>query len=176
MTVNKKNISEEIEALATAIANELNGLSTYLKFARQTSNFSGKNMFITLASDELQHFHILDSQRRQMQEKNEWQQTEIKKSVIQSLLPKFDSVAVKGGESKASDTEALNVALKLEENSRNFYRKQAGLVNDVKAKSMYSQLAEMEDAHYKIILAERESVLKSGFWMDVPEFSVELPE
>src|SRR3970282_2940419 len=102
-------------------------------------------MFITLASDELQHFHILDSQRRQMQEKNEWQQTEIKKSVIQSLLPKFDSVAVKGGESKASDTEALNVALKLEENSRNFYRKQAGVVDDVKANAMYSQFHWVEE-------------------------------
>ena len=39
-------MSTLLKALKTAISIEDNGLMTFLKFARQTENITGKNMFI----------------------------------------------------------------------------------------------------------------------------------
>ncbi|MDZ7378537.1 MAG: rubrerythrin, partial [candidate division KSB1 bacterium] len=50
--------SEVAKSLQTALAIEDQGLETYLKFARQTKDLTGKNMFIRLAMDEHEHRRI----------------------------------------------------------------------------------------------------------------------
>jgi len=38
---------------------------------------------------------------------------------------------------------------------------------------MYLRLAEMEDAHYKILEAEIDGIKGSGFWPGFPEFTMD---
>jgi len=52
--------SDSVKILRTAIEVENNGLVTFLKFARQTKDETGKNMFIQLAMDEHEHRLILE--------------------------------------------------------------------------------------------------------------------
>ena len=51
-----------IDNLRKAVEIEDNGLINYLKFARQTKDETGKNMFIRLAMDEHEHHIILEKQ------------------------------------------------------------------------------------------------------------------
>ena len=46
---------EIVKSLKSAIELEKKGLVTYLKYARQTKNEAGKNMFVQLAIDEHSH-------------------------------------------------------------------------------------------------------------------------
>jgi len=61
--------SDSVKILRTAIEVENNGLVTFLKFARQTKDETGKNMFIQLAMDEHEHRLILEKQLNKLEEK-----------------------------------------------------------------------------------------------------------
>ena len=63
--------TEAIKALKTAIEVEDNGLVTFLKFARRTKDITGKNMFIRLAMDELEHRQILEKQLNKIYHKQQ---------------------------------------------------------------------------------------------------------
>ena len=59
---------------------EDNGLITFLKFAKQTKDITGKNMFIQLAMDEHEHRLILEKQLNQLLEGGKWVNIEVPKS------------------------------------------------------------------------------------------------
>lgn len=155
-----------------AKGNELMGLGNYLKFAKETKNLSAKNMFIILASDELDHFNLIENERRALVTNTQMKAVRVDTSFVAKLFPKLSEVK-RGAESETTDIDALKIALKLEENSRNFYNKEAERTSNVLIKQFFLKLAEIEDAHYKLIQSEIDSISKSGFWMDIPEFTIE---
>lgn len=161
-----------IGVLEIAKSNELMGLGHYLKFARETKNLSAKNMFIILASDELDHFNLIENERRALITNTQIKAVRVDTSFVAKLFPKLSEVK-RGAESETTDMDALKIALKLEENSRNFYNKEAERTTNVLIKQLFLKLAEIEDGHYKLIQSEIDSISKSGFWMDIPEFTME---
>ncbi len=44
---------------------------------------------------------------------------------------------------------------------------------DAGARKTFRKLMEMEEAHYEIIQAELDSITKTGFWFQIPEFNLE---
>lgn len=164
-----------IEGLRTAIQLEKEGLRAYLRFARQTKDETGKNMFIILASDEVDHMSILEKQLESHLEGGPWVKVETKDSDIQKILPRIREKAPKTeGKSGLHQVDALRMALDFEKRSMDFYTGQAGLTQDPVAKELFQKLARMEEAHYEIIQAELDSIGRTGFWFNVPEFSLEL--
>lgn len=170
----KKNTEKEklLGVLELAKSNELTGLGNYLKFARETKNISAKNMFLILASDELDHFNLIENERKALVTDSEIKAVRVDASLVAKLFPKLSEVK-RGGPSETTDMDALKIALKLEENSRNFYNKEAERTSNVLIKQLFLKLAEIEDGHYKLIQSEIDSISKSGFWMDIPEFTME---
>lgn len=167
--------TDPIRALEIALNAEKLGLKTYLDFSYQTKDESGKNMFIRLAADEFEHMTILEKQRDSIQEKECWISVKLEKSEIEKLTP-----ALKGKVKKVKGSEgldqmsALRTALDLEDRAIKFYREQAQLSTDPKAKDMYDRLVKMEQAHYELIQAEIDYIEKTGFWFNLREFSLEL--
>ncbi len=155
-----------------AKSNELMGLGNYLKFARESKNLSAKNMFIILASDELDHFNLIENERRALMTDSEIEPVKVDTSFVAKLFPKLSEVK-RGGKSETTDMDALHIALKLEENSRDFYNKEAERTSNALIKQFFLKLAEIENGHYKLIQSEIDSITKSGFWMDIPEFTME---
>jgi rubrerythrin len=168
--------SKEIyKALETAISGEKHSLKTYLEFAYQTRDESGKNMFIRLALDEFSHIQILETQREVYQEKECFMPIKIAPSEIEKLIPviKEKSARVKGLEG-LDQMNALRTALALEDRAIKFYQEQAEITEDPEARMMYERLKEMEQAHYELIQAEIDYIEKTGFWFNLQEFSLEL--
>jgi rubrerythrin len=167
--------TDPIKALEIALNAEKIGLKTYLDFGYRTKDESGKNMFIRLAADELEHINILEKQRESIQEKECWIAVKLEKSEIEKLTP-----ALKGRIQKVKGTEgldqmsALRTALDMEDRAVKFYREQAQISTDPKAKDMYLRLVSMEQAHYELIQAEIDFIDKTGFWFDLREFSLEI--
>lgn len=162
-------------ALSKASASEKLGLESYLKFARQTSNASGKDMFIRLAQDEFEHMNALERELDRVQEGKACVRIRIKPSDIEEIVPQLSDpeAKIKAGQGTSDDLSALNIALDLERRAIAFYRKEAGLTKDAAVKALYLRLAEMEEAHYNLIQAELDHIKDMGFWFGVQEFSLE---
>jgi len=163
-----------LSALRTAIEIENSGLETFLKFAKQTKDETGKNMFIQLALDEHQHRLILDKQLNKLLENGAWQAVEVPKSTIETIAPSIREKTQKiKGQSGLAEVDALNTALDLEKKAAGFFRDQANIVDEPAAKDLFNRLAQWEDTHYDIIQAELDSINNTGFWFDIPEFRMD---
>ncbi|MBI5038672.1 MAG: ferritin family protein [Nitrospirae bacterium] len=165
----------EVEhALKKAIMVEKEAMKRYMEYAKATKNVSGKNMFLTLALDEWNHMSILEKQLDSISGRNIWYSAEISKSEIELLVPKLKETRTKSNqESGLTDIEALSTALREERKANEYYLKQAGLMTDPGAKKMYLRLAEMEEAHYQILEAELDGIKGTGFWLGIPEFTMD---
>ncbi|MBN1347996.1 ferritin family protein [candidate division KSB1 bacterium] len=171
MSKQKKDVAE---ILKTAIEIENNGLITFLKFARQTKDETGKNIFIQLAIDEHQHRLILEKQLNQLLEGKIWQSIKIPQSEIERIAPTLSERLRKTkGESGSKEVDALNTALDLERKAAQFFRDKAEAVDDTQAKALFLRLAEWEDSHYNIIQAELDAINNTGFWFGIPEFQMD---
>ncbi|HEX9970896.1 MAG TPA: ferritin family protein [bacterium] len=162
------------KALKTAIEIEDNGLLNFLKFARQTKDTTGKNMFIRLAMDEHEHRRIIEKQLTNLMEGKPLIKIEIPKSEIEQVAPTIrDKQQKTRGESGLLEIDALNTALDLERKAAKFFRDQANLISDAEAKALFIRLAEWEDAHFDLIQAELDSIQGTGFWFGIPEFQMD---
>lgn len=166
---------DAIKALQTAQEAEKKGLITYLNFAYQTKDTTGKNMFILLSMDEFNHLQILETQQKSIQEKECWLSIDIESSLIEKIVPELDKKELKvKGEKGLDQVSALKTALELENRAIQFYEVQAKNATEPRAKEMYQRLTEMERAHYDLVRAEIDYIEKTGFWFDIREFSLEL--
>jgi rubrerythrin len=162
-------------ALSKAIASEKTGIESYLKFARQTANVSGKDMFLRLAQDEFDHMNALEKELDRVQEGKAGIRIKIKSSDIEEIVPQLSApeAKIQAGQGTADDLSALNIALDLERRAIAFYKRERDLSTDNAVKTLYARLAAMEEAHYSLIQAELDHIKDIGFWFGVQEFSLE---
>lgn len=166
--------SDAMRALRMAIDIEENGLVTFLKFARQTKQEFGKNMFIRLAMDENEHRRILEKQLHDLAEGQPWVEIHVPKYEIEEMAPAMTERQQRvTGEAGGAETEALKIALDLERKTAKFFRDQAAAAKDPKAKDLFEKLAQWEDTHFDLIQAEMDSINNTGFWFNVPEFKMD---
>ncbi|MEO0116699.1 MAG: ferritin family protein [candidate division WOR-3 bacterium] len=157
-----------------AIGEEKKALITYLRFAYQTKNPKGKDMFIRLAMDEFEHMEGLSAELISLESKDQWCSYEIPVSEVEDLVPRLSGKEMETeGEKGVDDLTALRVALKLEESAIKFYRGEKEKAEDEIARKFWQRLEEMEIAHYDLIQAEIDNITKTGFWFGIREFTVE---
>lgn len=164
-----------ISAVNRAIKGEKTGLESYLRFARDTSSQSGKDMFIRLAQDEFAHMELLTKELNRLQAGKKWIITELAPSDIEEIVPQLASgqSKVRAEKGTSDDLAALNTALDLERRAADFYMRQGNKETDITAKRIFFRLAEMEEAHYNLIQAEIDHIKDIGFWFGIQEFSLE---
>ncbi|MDZ7339048.1 MAG: ferritin family protein [candidate division KSB1 bacterium] len=166
--------SEVAKSLQTALAIEDQGLETYLKFARQTKDLTGKNMFIRLAMDEHEHRRIIERQLRHALEGQPLVPVQIPTSEVERIVPTIREKQLKTrGEAGLAEVDALNTALDLERKAAAFFRQQAEGAGDAEARAVFLRLAEWEDSHYDLIQAELDHINRTGFWLGIPEFQMD---
>lgn len=164
-----------LKVLRTADEAEKEALLTYLKFARQTQDLGGKNMFIRLATDEFGHMTLLDNQINNVLSQKGWQAIEIDKSAVEPLLPKISQKNIQTmGKANATELAALETARSLEERAVDYYSTNAKNAELPEIQATFKRLSEMEQAHYTMIQAEIDNIKKTGFWFDTMEYSVEM--
>jgi rubrerythrin len=166
------------DALQKAIQSEKSALETYLKFARQTKNVSGKDMFLRLCQDELGHLNILEKELDTLMTGQKWVKAKFQHSDIEEILPHLSSPKdlESSGQGTSDDLAALNLALEMEKKASTFYKREGQKAGDKNAQAMYARLTEMEEAHYNLIQAELDHIKDVGFWFGIQEFTLEANE
>ncbi len=167
----------DVAAIITkAIEIEKDGLKTYLRFARETKDISGKNMFILLANDEFDHMNLLEEMLKEVtKEGTASLPVDVDLSVIEKVVPKIrqkDLATV--GKAGQDELMALRTARQMEKNAIEFYEKLYEIVDRPELKKLIRRLIEMEEGHYNIVQAEIDSITNTGFWFDMMEFTLDM--
>ena len=172
--VKESGTGSDIEALKLAMETEKRGLEAYLNFAHQTVDETGKNMFILLARDELEHFEVIEKVLSGLQISGRWADIKLRKSLVERVVPKLRGrdMRVKGKRG-IDQVQALQAGLEQERRSIELYRSQLATATDQLARKTFRKLMEMEEAHFDIIQAELDNITETGFWFQVPEFNLE---
>lgn len=159
---------------ATAIELEMTGLETYLRFGIRTKDVTGKNMYMRLAKDELDHLRIFEKYRVRLLAAQELAITPEEIKPIAFVKPELREVDVKTkGEEHADELTALQTALDLERRSIEFYANWASKTTDAELRRLLLNLKEVEESHFDLIQTEIDSLTGTGFWFGVPEFDLE---
>jgi rubrerythrin len=174
MSAESAGAKDAVAAIKTAMETEKRGIEFYLKYAHRTKDETGKNMFILLARDELDHYEVLEQALAREGSGADWAAVEVKRSLVEQVVPKIRErdLRVKGEEG-TDQVQALNAALDQERRSVELYRQQMSKSLHPAARSVFQRLVTIEEAHYDIIQAELDSITNSGFWFQVPEFNLE---
>lgn len=166
---------EILEVIREAIKLELNGQSFFENVADATHNALGKKMFTKLAQDEAQHLKIFSDIFTKMVGED-WKKhiTDIK---VNEKAPMIEALAKKvasaGKESRASELEAISIAMDLERNAIDFFSGAAKKTTDAEARDVFNRIADEERLHFDLLQAQHDHLTNSGFWFDIAEFRMD---
>ena len=154
-----------MSGLQAAMRAEHEGHHFYMMAASSTQDPKGKEVFIRLAKEELEHVTFLKKQFESVSS------TGAPDDTIVLTLPadsgSTDPIFSDNLRGRVKDAHfemtALSVGIHLELNASEFYAKQADNAEDTVVKEFYGVLAKWEMGHYKALLAEQES-LKKDYW------------
>jgi len=161
-------------ALKTAFNAEKEGIRMYLKFAKDSAVVSGKNMFIQLAADEVDHLEIVQESIDEHMAGKKYEKIKIPKGRLSKFMPDIKDLSLQPvDKADINDEEALKVAVKHELKAKNFYVSEAENTDNEEVKKIFTELADVEEKHYQILQTELDFIRKDGFWFDTMEFSLE---
>lgn len=150
---------EALEALSMAIYNEQSACDFYTKLSETIKNQSGKEKFKFLASDERRHRELLEKHYKKIAGGKEFlfNPGKVKKINVEIM-------------NNTTASEALDIGIKAEKEAYEFYSKSADETKDPDAKKMFLMLAEQEDRHFNILMAEKQALINQFYW-----FSLDTP-
>jgi len=163
-----------IGALKTAYEAEKEGMRSYLKYAKETKVSGGKDMFIQLALDEVDHMELIQNFMEKMLKGETFTTVEVPAGRLSKIMPDLqDASRQKIDKASVSDEQALKVAMEQEMKAKEFYLAEASKAEDNVVKEFFEKLAGVEQKHYDILSAELSFMMEDGFWFDAMEFSLE---
>ena len=172
--MNYEASADALGALKLAIEAEKEGLESYLRYALQTKATQGKDMFLQLALDEVDHMNLLEEQFNHLTQTGNFRPKELPKTLLERIRPKVAKRQLKiSGETGLSAIDALKTALEHESKAVRFYQDFYANTTDAAARGIFARMIEMEEAHVEIIQAEIDSISGSGFWFGISEITLE---
>lgn len=154
-----------LEGIKKAMQAEWDGHNFYKMAADKTSDATAKNIFNSLAGDELEHLNFLKAQLLSFKQSGKADSTvKLKKPKwLESTSAIFsDDFKKRLGEAHF-EVSALSVAAQLEMNSINYYRAEADKSTDPIVKDFYLNLADWELSHHRLLI-EQQKQIQEDYW------------
>lgn len=167
---------EHIEILRNAIIMEVEGEKFFSKAALRMKHPQAKEMFVSLATQERRHVKVLEEELQRLERGDSW----ISPSSVKGSAAPDDSIfreaeGAKGPlDPKAGELAVIKLGMEVERKSVEYYRRAGAEVENARAKEVFNWLVGEEAGHLAILNAEYDLRSKSGFYFDVPEFSLEV--
>lgn len=154
-----------LEALQQALALEHQGQTFYIQAAGRTVDPKGKDMFRSLADDEVMHANMIQRQIDALAQGEGWiliEAGEVEVDLESPLFPQGKVELEKAVRPDASDLDALLFALQIENDSFVLYAGQAKQAQDPNARRLYEYLADAERTHFNLIMLNYEHLNQRG--------------
>ncbi|MBU7031150.1 MAG: ferritin family protein [Theionarchaea archaeon] len=153
-------MKEKIDPIAVAIKTEKDGIEFYKKAAQKTTHPFGKEMFLSFIEDEKRHLEILEQISREMHVP--FDAAYSPKERIKTVFEDVADQVIDYITPTADETEALQIALEIENEGYEFYEEQAQK-NPIHSK-IFERLAQEESEHISILQNLRNYLDDTGHW------------
>ncbi|NJE04747.1 rubrerythrin [Thermococcus sp. M36] len=156
----------ELEALTLALEVEKAELMFYLRLARKAKEERAKKMFLFLAREEAEHWSIFEKKFVELLVER-CELPAVDKDTLEKLLVRVE-------EGDLSEVDAVRIGMEQEKLTWEFYERAAKEAEHDSVRGVFEELAKVEKAHYELLKAQYDSVMKTGIWMDYQDFSLEV--
>ncbi len=155
--------------MTMVIKMEQKAVDFYTKCAEKTNNALGKKMFLSIAEDE--QYHIACARKQEQEQKFEPSSVNplknMKKLFEQNKKDMLQRVA-----STTDELEALKIAMKMEQDAIDFYKKAAAQASSPADKVFFECLIKDEEEHFNIFQNTHSFLSDTGNWFMWEEQSI----
>lgn len=148
------------KVIATAVEFEKFGAEYYLRFKDLVEEKDAKALMASLARDEQEHAAVLT---RELQSLGGKANAPTKKEVEKGLAKMFPEKGRKGGLSVKDSISAIELGIRTEERSVEFYSKNAAAAGPG-VKEVFSRLEKMEREHLRLLQENLHYLKNDGSW------------
>jgi rubrerythrin len=150
-----------MDAVETAIKMETDAIDFYTKAASKTKHPVGKKMFLTITEDEKRHLEMLSQIFKGLGiEVKDVSPMKMVKTVFETMKDKM----IERVEATSDELEAFKIAMEMEKEGIEFYKRSASDVKKEKEKVLFERLIKEEEQHYNIFANTYFFLSNTGNW------------
>ena len=158
-----------MDAVEMAMKTETDAIDFYGRAAQKTSHPVGKKMFLSIIDDEKRHLEVLKCIFEGM-DIDFPEESPMKK--IRTVFEENKESMLKNMSATADDTQALEIAMRMEKESVDFYEKAAlNAALGSREKAVFERLIKEEEQHYVIFSNTCQFLSDTGNWFMWEEHS-----
>jgi rubrerythrin len=158
-----------MNAIEIAIKMETDSINFYKEAAEKTKNPVAKKMFLTITEDEKRHLEMLSNIFKEIN-------ITIKEvSPLENIQTVFESMKdamMKRVEATTDELDAFKIAMRMEKEGVEFYKKAGAGAQTEKEKSLFERLVKEEQQHYDIFANTYFFLSDTGSWFMWEEHSI----
>jgi len=158
-----------MNAIEIAIRMEKDAIDFYREAAEKTTHPAGKKMFLSVTEDEKRHLQMLSQIFKEVditiQEASPMKNI---KTVFESLK----DVMMQKVEATKDELEAFQIAMRMEQEGVEFYKKAEAEAKQEKEKNLFKRLIKEEEQHYAIFSNTFSFLNDTGNWFMWEEHSI----
>ena len=158
-------MSKVLDILKNAILLERKGFEFYIKVAKSTDNEGVKEIFETMAREEVLHEKYLSDQYKAFSENGKFEEMDLPPEAEGLAAEIMNEDIIGSLEAAGFEAAAISAAIDMENKAIKLYSDRAKETEDPNEKDIYNWLAKWEKSHHKI-LHELNEELKMKIWHD----------
>jgi len=151
----------KMDALELAMKMEKDAITFYSEAARKTKYPAGKKMFDMITEDEKRHLEMISQIIKGLNVSHK-DVSPIKN--VKTVFESMKSEMMKKVEASADELEAFKVAMKMEQEGMDFYKKTLAGAKKEKEKALLERLIQEEQQHYAIFANTYQFLADTGNW------------
>ncbi len=158
-----------MSVIEIAMRMEKEAISFYLEAAERTKRSIGKKMFLTIAEDEKRHLETLSRIFKGLEIKIK-DVSPMKN--VRTIFETMKDEMMQRVEATADELEAFKIAMQMEKEGIEFYRKVESGAQTEKERSLFERLIKEESQHYDIFANTYFFLSDTGDWFMWEEHSI----
>lgn len=158
-----------MKSVELALKMETDAVKFYTEAAQKVSHPVGQKMFLTIAEDEKNHIKMIEEVLKGLE-------LTIKEAqpikTVKTIFEEMKDEMMKRVQASQDDLEAFKIAMDMEMQGIEFYRKIKDEMKTEKEKKLFDRLIYEEEQHYKIFSESYNFLKDTGNWFMWKEFSI----
>jgi len=158
-----------MNAVEIAIKMQTDAIKFYTEAAEKTKNPVGKQMFLTIVQDEKRHLETLTQIFKGL---NITVQDVSPMENIRTVFESMKTGMMKRVEATMDELDAFKIAMQMEKEGVEFYKKASAGAKTEKEKALFERLIKEEQEHYNIFANTYFFMSDTGSWFMWEEHSI----
>jgi len=150
-----------MDALELAMKMEKDAITFYEEAARKTKSPAGKKMFQTITEDEKQHLEMVSQIIKGL---NVTRQDTSPMKKVKTVFESMKDEMMKKVAATTDDLEAFKIAMKMEKEGLEFYKKTLAGSTKEKERALLERLIHEEQQHYDMFANTYQFLSDTGNW------------